>query len=94
MKDITEQINELETTIKNSIWENPTIGLTYKFQNENDLWINGNAHFHYKIESVQDKLVLKFYPNGKDFFIQLKYGEILYLQDDKQNFELRYRSKV
>lgn len=29
-----------------------------------------------------------------DFFIQLKYGETLYLKDDKQQFELRSREQI
>jgi len=94
MKDINERKIEIENIVRNSIWENSTIELTYKFQNETDLWINGNVHFNYIIEIVGDKLVLKLYPNGKDFFVELKYGEILNLQDDKQNFELRLGNKV
>jgi len=85
---------KLEDEINNSVWENSIYGLTYKFQNGNDLWINGNAHFNYEISIEQDRLMLKFFPNGKDFFIELKYGEILHLQDDKQQFELRLRERI
>jgi hypothetical protein len=94
MKDKIEKKNELEAILKNSIWENPLFGLSYKFQNESDLWINGNAHFNYKIDIENDRLVLKFFPNGQDFFIELKYGEIIYLQDDKQQFELSLSRKL
>ena len=94
MKDINEKKIELEERIKNSIWESSEHGLTYKFQNESDLWINGNAHFSYNIGIAQDKLVLSFFPNGKEFFIELKFGEVLFLQDSRQNFTLTFKSKV
>lgn len=94
MNDITESKQKLEDEINNSIWENSTYGLIYKFQNGKDLWINGNAHFNSEIVIENDRLMLKFFPDGKDFFIDLKYGEILYLQDDKQHFELRLSEKI
>ena len=94
MEELKKKKEELEQTINNSIWDNSTYGLTYKFQNGKDLWINGNAHFTYEIVIENDRLKLKFFPNGKDFFIELKYGEILYLQDEKQHFELRLRERI
>ena len=94
MEELKKKKEELEQTINNSIWDNSTYGLTYKFQNEKDLWINGNAHFTYEIVIENDRLKLKFFPNGKDLFIELKYGEILYLQDEIQHFELRFRERI
>ena len=94
MNDILNKKIKLEQEINNSIWENFQIGLIYKFQNGKDLWINGNTHFNYEVDIIEEKLVLKLFPNGQDFFIELKYGEILYLQDTKQNFELRLKTKL
>ncbi|MDA3911118.1 MAG: hypothetical protein PF448_07160 [Bacteroidales bacterium] len=94
MEELQKKKEELEQTVNNSIWDNSTYALTYKFQNGKDLWINGNAHFTYEIVIKNDRLMLKFFPNGKAFFIELKYGEILYLQDDKQQFELRFRERI
>ena len=94
MQEYKKKKEELEQTIKNSIWGNSTIGLTYKFQNDKDLLIDGNAHFTYEIVIENDRLKLRFFPNGKDFFIELKYGEILYLQDEKEHFELRFRERI
>lgn len=93
MKDINQKKLEIESVVRNTFWENSESGLTYKFQNESDLWVNGNGHFNYKIEIVNDKIILKLHPNGQDFFIELKYGEILCLHDDKQYFELRLRNR-
>lgn len=94
MEELQDKKAELEQTINNSIWDNSTYGLSYKFQNGKDLWINGNGHFNYEIVIENNRLMLKFSPNGKDFFIELKYGEILYLQDEKQQFELRFRERI
>jgi len=94
MEELKKNKEELEQTINNSIWDNSTYGLTYKFQNGKDLWINGNAHFTYEIVIENDRLKLKFFPNGKDFFIELKYGEILYLQYEKQHLELQFRERI
>lgn len=94
MKSLTEKKQEIEEAIHNSIWESFQYGLTYKFQNGKDLWINGNGHFNYELDIVDDRLVLKFFPNGADFFIDLKYGEVLYLQDSKQQFEMRLKTKL
>lgn len=93
MEELQKKKKELEQTINNSIWEN-SAGLKYKFQHGKDLWINGNAHFTYEIMIEKDRLMLKFFPNGKDFYIELKYGVILYLQDEKHRFELRHREKI
>ena len=94
MEELQDKKAELEQTINNSIWDNSTYGLSYKFQNGKDLWINGNGHFNYEIVIENNRLMLKFSPNGKDFFIELKYGEILYLQDEKQQFELQFRERI
>ncbi|MHA7129617.1 hypothetical protein [Algoriphagus namhaensis] len=94
MEDLQDKKEQLEQAVNNSIWDNTTYGLSYKFQNGKDLWINGNAHFSYEIVIENDRLMLKFFPNGKDFIIELKYSEILYLQDNKQQFELRLREKI
>lgn len=93
MEELKKKKEELEQIVNNSIWDN-TFGLTYQFQNGKDLWINGNAHFTYEIAIKKDRLMLKFFPNGEDFFIELKYGKILYLQDEKQYFELRFRERI
>jgi uncharacterized protein YpmS len=94
MEELQNKKEELEQTINNSIWDNSTYELSYKFQNGKDLWINGNAHFIYEIVIENKRLILKFSPNGKNFFIELKYGGILNLQDEKQYFELRIREKI
>jgi hypothetical protein len=94
MKNLTDKKTELEETINNSIWENFQIGLTYKFQNGKDLWVNGHGHFNYQIDIADERLVLKMFPNGADFIVELKYGDILYLQDNKQQFEMRFKSRL
>ena len=94
MKNIIERKTELETLLKNSIWQNHTYGLTYKFQNESDLWINGNAHFNYKIDIENDELILKCFPNGKNYIIELNYGVTITLHDNKEKFELQFNDKL
>jgi hypothetical protein len=94
MEELQDKKAELEQTINNSIWDSSTYGLSYKFQNGKDLWINGNAHFIYEIVIENNRLMLKFSPNGKDFFIELKYAEILYLHDEKQQFDFRLRERI
>ena len=94
MKNIIEKKMDLEILLRNSIWENQEYGLTYKFQNESDLWINGNAHFNYKIDIENEKLILKCFPNGKNYFIELKYEQTISLHDYKDNFELKFYAFV
>jgi len=94
MDEFQKMKKELEQAVHNSIWENYAYGLTYKFQNGRDLWINGNAHFNYAITIEENRIILKLSPNGKNFFIELKYGELIYLHDGQQQFELRFREGV
>lgn len=94
MEELQNKKEQLEQTVNNSLWDNSTHGFTYKFQNGIDLWINGNAHFTYEIVIENHRLKLKFFPNGKDFFIERRSGEKLYLQDDKQQFELQFRERT
>jgi hypothetical protein len=94
MEELQNKKEELEQIINNSIWNNSNYGLSYKFQNGKDLWINGNAHFTYEIVIENNRLILKFSPNGQDFYIELINGETLNLKDEKQHFELRLREKI
>jgi hypothetical protein len=88
MENLLEKKQEIENLINNSTWESLEYGLIYKFQNQKDLWINGNAHFIYEISIENDRLMLNFYPNGEKFLIELNFGEMLYLQNEKYQFEL------
>lgn len=94
MEDLLSKKLKFEELINNSIWENLQFNLSYKFQNRKDLWINGNTHFNYKIELFENELHLLLYPNGEDFIAEIRYDEILYLQGNKQKFELRFRTKL
>lgn len=94
MEDLLIKKVKIEELINNSIWENLQFNLSYKFQNKKDLWINGNTHFNYKIELIENEVHLLLYPNGEDFIAELRYDEILYLQGNKQKFELRLRTKL
>ena len=80
-------IDIVNAMINNSTWSDLEKRKVYKFENGRDLWINGNKHLTYVLDSTGDKVKIKLGAIGF-YFVEYVNDFTLYLYNDKEQFKL------
>ena len=77
----------INSMLNDSTWTDLTKNQVYKFENGRDLWINGNNHLTYALNSSSGKVKIKL-NNFEYYYVEYVNDFTLFLYNEKEKFRL------
>jgi hypothetical protein len=79
------EIEIIKGMIDNSTWIDPEKQTTYKFAENNQLFINGKNHMQYNVKKSKNQILIQL-GSGSMYIIEYVNDFILYLHNFKERF--------